>query len=263
MLFRSPPREVVRRLLAEYDAADIIDVPSTFAARTFEENGVSRDRVTVSALGVDPLVFQPANARDQGRFRVLFVGRLELLKGLPYLLQAFSRLRLPDTELWLAGPSRAEIEPFLRKHQGEFKYLGPVNRDDLPDVYRAASVGVLPSVQEGFGLVLLEAMACGLPVIASTNTAGSDVIRDGTDGFVVPTRDASALEEKLLWLYRHRLEAEEMGREGRRRVLEQFTVAHYAERLVRNALGARRRKWTDQSVQPDSRNDTVRLNCSM
>jgi glycosyltransferase involved in cell wall biosynthesis len=113
--------------------------------------------------------------------------------------------------------------------------------EELPELYNRASVVVFPSLNDGFGLVILEAMACRVPVIATENTGGPDVIRDGVDGFIIPIRDVEALKERLLWLYEHRDACREMGVNARKRVEENFTVRHYGERLMANIEAVIRR----------------------
>jgi len=228
------PRPLVRRMLKEYEAADAINVCSTFAARSFIEEGTPPDKVLCTPLTtVDLNAFRPAgDSRD--KFVVLYCGRIELRKGVHYLLKAFAELGLPASELWLVGAILPEMNSILREYEGYFRYLGPVRHEDLANVYNQSSVFVLPSVEDGFGVVIVEAMACGVPVIATENTGGPDVIRDGVDGFIVPIRDVEALKEKILWLYEHRDAGREMGMNARRRVEENFTVEHYGNRLVAN-----------------------------
>ena len=81
----------------------------------------------------------------------------------------------------------------------------------MRDLYSQASVFVLPSIEDGFGQVIVQAMACGIPVITTTNTGGPDVITDGKDGFIVPIRDSRAIAERLEHLYRHPDAREAMG----------------------------------------------------
>jgi glycosyltransferase involved in cell wall biosynthesis len=93
-------------------------------------------------------------------------------------------------------------------------------------------VAVLPSISDGFGLVILEAMACGIPVIATDRTGAADLMEDGAHGFIVPARDVAALKERLAYLYRNHAEAKAMGARARERVLSAFTWEHYGERVV-------------------------------
>ena len=114
---------------------------------------------------------------------------------------------------------------------------------ELPALYRLADVLVFPTLNDAFGLVLLEAMASGLAVIATDRSGAPHLIREGQEGHLVPIRDAAAIAHHLDHLRRHRDEARAMGRRGRARVLAGFTWAHYAERLLSayaSLLGRRR-----------------------
>jgi glycosyltransferase involved in cell wall biosynthesis len=233
-------RPMLKRMLKEYESADIIHVCSTFARKSFVEQGVPPERVISTPLMVDTDLFRPI-ASEKERFIVLYCGRIDLLKGVPYLLKAFAELRLPDAELWLVGPVLPEMSSMLRSYDGCFVYRGMARHEELPELYNRASVVVFPSLNDGFGLVILEAMACRVPVIATENTGGPDVIRDGVDGFIIPIRDVEALKERLLWLYEHRDACREMGVNARKRVEENFTVRHYGERLMANIEAVIRR----------------------
>jgi len=243
------PRLLVRRMRREYEEAGYISVLSSFSRRTFLEAGIAEERLIQIPLGVDSQVFHPGPPHD-GPFRILYVGRLELLKGVQYLLQAFSELRLPGGELWLVGPVLPEMGPILTRYGGrQVRIVGEVPHAELPEYYRGADVLVFASVNDAFGLVILEALASGLPVIATEHSGGPDVIEDKVHGFVIPIRDMNALKERLRYLFDHRDEARAMGMAGRERVLTGFTWDHYAKRLLRSyhaiveaALGDAREK---------------------
>ncbi len=100
-------------------------------------------------------------------------------------------------ELWLAGGIEPEAQPLLRRYEGAFTYLGQVPRDRLRWYYSQASVLVLPSIEEGLALVLAQALACGLPVVATANTGAEDLVTDGREGLLVPIRDVAALQRAI------------------------------------------------------------------
>ena len=211
------PDSLIRRMRREYDAADIISVPCTYVASTFINAGIHADRLVRIPLGVDTTRFRPAQRHD-GPFRILFVGRVELWKGAQYLLQAFSQLKTTNAELWLAGRVLPEIEGTLARFGGDrVRVLGQVPNADMPGIYQQADVLVFPTLLDGFSLAIAEAMACGIPVIATEHSSGPDVIDDGTDGFVIPVRDVDAIVDKVTWLDQHRGHAREMGVAVRKR----------------------------------------------
>jgi glycosyltransferase involved in cell wall biosynthesis len=215
---RIDPR-VVERELKEYEECDLITVPSDFAYRTFVEKGVAKEKLRLVPYGVDLSLFRPVPKRDK-IFRVIYVGALSLQKGIPYLLQAVGPLRLPDFELWLIGGLDPEIKPILERHAGSFRYLGPIPRTKLFSYYSQGSIFVMPSIQDGLALVQAQAMACGLPIIATTNTGASSLFTDGREGFIVPVRDPEAIREKIVYLYEHPDLRDAMARAARACVQE-------------------------------------------
>ena len=125
----------------------------------------------------------------------------------------------PKSKLIFVGTPLPETQILLRRAPGlspELKGAQPKSR--LPFYYSLADVMVLPSITEGFGYVIGEAMACGCPVIATENTGGPDFFTDGVEGFIVPIRSPQAIAEKLVWLYEHPEERVEMRHAALRRV---------------------------------------------
>lgn len=184
---------------AEYDLADIITVPSTFALNTFVESGIPRRKMRMVPYGVDLNTFYPSVNRGDDKFQVLFVGSVTLRKGISYLLDAFQKLECGRKHLVLAGSVSPELENTINKlrHDNEISVMGPVQQQWLKDIMSTSHVMVLPSVEDGFGLVMAQAMACGCPVISSRNTGGQDLFTDGTEGFIVSIRDSKIIADRL------------------------------------------------------------------
>ncbi len=191
------PRDIAREE-AIYEVADRITVPSTFAAQSFLEQGIPAGRLEVIPYGVLLENFQRSGDPPRDRLEVLFAGSVSLRKGVPYLLQAFAALRHPAKRLRLAGSVHPDMEPVLARLPLEgVEFLGPVDQTRLAGLMSTSHVMVLPSLEEGLALVQGQALACGCPVIASTNTGAGDLFTDGQEGFIVPIRDAAALAERL------------------------------------------------------------------
>lgn len=222
---------VVERELAEYERCDAIFVPSTFARDSFLAHGISRDKVHRIPYGVDLPAFRPVPKEDDV-FRVIFVGTLGYQKGISYLLEAVAPLRRLGIEVWLIGPSAPETRHLLIPHEGVFRYFGRKPRHELSWYYSQGSVFVLASVQDGFGLVQGQAMACGLPVIATHSTGAADLFDDGVEGFIVPTRQPEAIREKILWLYRNPEERAVMAARAQWRVGALGGWRDYGEQVI-------------------------------
>jgi glycosyltransferase involved in cell wall biosynthesis len=204
LLWREPftgidPR-VIDREEAEYAEADGITVPSGFSARTFIEQGVPPQKVHRLPYGVNLGSFHATAQPAPQFFDILFAGGASLRKGIPYLLQAFQRLKHPRKRLFFAGAFSAEFAQKLQQlglWSDHIQLLGHLQQAELRDRMSSSSVLVLPSIEDGFGLVMAQAMACGCPVIASENTGGSDLFLDGDAGFIVPIRRADLLADRL------------------------------------------------------------------
>jgi alpha-maltose-1-phosphate synthase len=209
--YRPIDPRVVGKELAEYDEADLITVPSQFAASSFTASGVASRKIHILPYGTNISLFRRSAPRDRV-FRVLFVGTAGLRKGLPYFLEAIRPLAsLPDFEVCLIGGAEANAAPFLARYRDHVRDLGFVPRVRLPEHYSRASVLVLPSIEEGFGLVQLQAMACGLPIIATPNTGAADLFTRNQCGFLVGLRDPDAIRERILQLYEDRQLLEDMS----------------------------------------------------
>ena len=196
----SDPRDTVREE-AIYDMADGIVVPSRFAARSFEAMGVPSAKVHTIPYGVRLGRFQPPEVAPESpalRFEALFVGGVGLRKGVPYLLQAFAQLRHPNKRLRVVGPLSREMGAVLaRLPQEHVEFFGSQPIDRVKQLMGESHLLVLPSVEEGLALVQGQAMACGCPVLASTNTGGEDLFTDEREGFIVPIRDVAALTDRM------------------------------------------------------------------
>ena len=229
--YRPADPRVVERELQEYEECDLITVPSDFVYRTFVEKALPSEKLRLVPYGVDLTLFRPIPKRDK-TFRVIFAGQMSLRKGIAYLLQAVEPLRLPDFELWLIGGLDPNVKPFLERYRGSFGYVGLIHRTDLFSYYSQGSIFVLPSVEEGLALVQAQAMACGLPVIATTNTGAASLFTDGQEGFIVPIRDPEAIREKILYLYEHHDVREAMAQAARQRVQRLGGWEDYGNRMV-------------------------------
>lgn len=224
------------------ERADLVVVTSRYSAEVARrEYGVPPERLAVVPEPIDLEVWDDQFWRAPRRPRngpvVLSVARMYPRKRLADLLHAAAilRARVPGIQVRVVGRG-PEWDALSRLHAelglGDVvTLLGDLSRERLAEEYVNASVFCLPSVQEGFGIVFLEAMAAELPVVACRIAAVPEVVLDGTTGLLVPPRDPAALAEALERLIREPALAKRLGQEGRRRALA-FSPRHVAERFL-------------------------------
>jgi glycosyltransferase involved in cell wall biosynthesis len=199
--------------------------------------------VHVIANGVDCDRFRPADPRSTGEpFRVLFVGRVHPEKNLGAVIEQLPSL--PGLELLVAGDGAQRAELAARAAElgvaDRIRWLGWQEKDALPALYRAADVLVNPSLYEGSPNVVLEAMASGLPTVASDTPGNRSVVRDGENGLLFPLAEPTELRAALARLAADRSLAHRLGENGRARAVAEFSWIRCAESYL-ELLGAARR----------------------
>jgi glycosyltransferase involved in cell wall biosynthesis len=207
------PQEAFERLAQEADLANGWAAASQYTAQTLAAHGIPAEKIHVVPYGVSLDDFPPRlhpPAKDEP-FTIIYVGSLIQRKGLSYLLDAVRALKTKNVRLILRG--RGGIDRELLKHYSDIDFdlkLGVPLQELVQDLHRS-DVFILPSLTEGFAQVILEAMACGLPVITTANTCAPDVMTSGVHGFILPIRDSKAIEEKIVWGMGHRDALAAMG----------------------------------------------------
>jgi glycosyltransferase involved in cell wall biosynthesis len=232
--FQTSYVQIERRLQQEVHMADYVITPSEAAAESVMDYGVSPNRVFVLPFGVNVDQFKPGPVDSQlarRKFRVIFVGKFALHKGVHYLLEAWRQLSLPDGELIVVGPPGESefVESMRNKYGGSFTEYGNVPHYHLAALFSQADVFAFPSLAEGSALVTYEAQASGLPCVV-THEAGS-VVRDGIEGFVVPSCDITELANRIYQLYQDKDLRRQMAVAARKRA-EEFTWQRYHTHLV-------------------------------
>jgi len=215
---------------------------SNEARRTIDRLFTGELRIVPNGIALERFARVPGAPPDT--HHILFIGRFERRKGAAVLLDAFPRVRerVPNATLTMIGegPERAALE---RSAEGlPVRFIGRVEPDALADAMRDAAVVCAPSLGgESFGIVLLEAMAAGRPVVASAIPGYAAVVREGVDGLLVPPSDAGALAEALVEVLTHPERAAAMADSGRDRATRYSwdTVAVEIEDVYRQVTGPR------------------------
>ncbi|ROP36752.1 glycosyltransferase [Saccharothrix texasensis] len=234
----SPPQRIgIERMIGR--EADRIAATCADEVVELMRMGVRRSRISVVPCGVDPTRFRPEGPTLRRRLphRVVSVGRLVPRKGFQDLITALRSL--PDTELVIAGgPVDVESDPEARRLAAHAERLGvrnrlclagQVSRDAMPALLRSADAVACVPWYEPFGIVPLEAMACGVPVVASAVGGLIDTVVDGVTGVLVPPRDPSALARALHSLLADQARREACGLAGLDRVGVRYTWSRIAE----------------------------------
>jgi phosphatidylinositol alpha-mannosyltransferase len=225
-----------RDYIAQYFPGDYVIIP----------NGIDVARFSDPSLA-------PIQRFNDGKPNILFVGRLEKRKGFRHLLAAFAHIKkaVPEARLIVAGAyEKADKEAFVlyaRSHRlRDVRFVGLVSEEDLPRYYRTCDVFCAPSIGfESFGLVLLEAMAAGRPIVASDIVGYRAVVRNGEEGLLVPPGDEEALATALVSLLRDPGLRQRVGERGQARAsaysrdgIAQRILDFYGELLERKSRGA-------------------------
>jgi starch synthase len=218
----------------ELAQADLVVVASTFTLSTLRYAPAFRGSVVMLPYGAPRLDATITRAETppptRGKLRVLFVGSLGQRKGLSYLFAAVRSLR-GAVELTVIGTRPHIACPALERELGAVRWIPSCSHREVLQEMATHDVFVFPSLFEGFGLVLLEAMAMGLPIITTPNTAGPDLITDGVEGFIVPIRSAEAIAVKLDLLRREPERCLEMSLRAQLRARD-FTWENYGQSLA-------------------------------
>lgn len=228
------PSNVERRVENELELAKAVLVPSQFVARQLDESGVRRTKVIVIPYGVNLAAFRPRS--DEGRradesdMSCLYVGQISHRKGVHVLLDAARLLCGMAVTFQLVGPLVSpEVLDALPEN---VRWVGRTPHQGVAEAMRAADVFVLPSLEDAYGLVVVEAMASGLPVVVTEQVGASEAIRQGREGFIVPAGDPMALAGAI----RRLAESEElrgrMGRTGRETAERRHSWADYGNRVL-------------------------------
>lgn len=190
----------IKTQLREYDLFDYLLVPSDFAGKSYIEYGFAKEKIIRIPYGVNEMFFEEYQRKKKDE--IIIVGTIGIRKGTHYLLDAYRRLKEKDKKLrlHLIGFFREDMREIIKRNIDIIDFIGAIKKRDLPEYFSSVDILVHPSLEEGFGILPLEAMASGLPVILSENTGVSEIVNDGEDGIVIKAGDAMQIYDKLKFL---------------------------------------------------------------
>ena len=226
-----------------YEHSKNIFAVSSYTAELIKKRyNIDSKKIRVLPNPVDFSEFNPSgsNKIKPGFDYLLFAGDLIKRKGVNYLIRSFKEVIgiYPDLKLLIVGtgPERTRLYNLVKslKLENNVIFLGRVKQELMPSYFRQAKVFVLPSLQEGFGIVLAEALACRTPVIATDCGGTKDIVEDNINGFLVPKQDPKTLAEKIIKLLNNNGLRKSMGDKGFRKVKKEFSLDLVGKRLLSN-----------------------------
>lgn len=221
--------EKLARKDEELGLADAVIAPTSFARASILDAKITKAPIYVLPYGAYPSETSIPVRNSGDQLRVIFVGALTQAKGLGYLLEAVKKLK-DQIQFCLVGRRVSQDVPAPAMLE-KYRWIPSLPHAELLEEMSRHDVLVLPSLHEGFGLVITEAMSQGLVVITTAHTAGPELISDGADGFIVPIRSSEAIEEKLLLLCQEKDRLRAM-REAAGIKVQTFHWENYRRRLV-------------------------------
>jgi len=222
--------EKLSRKMQELELAQLVVCPSKFVLESLPAAARAQKQCVIAPFGSPDVDLRNDATKNSGRLRVLFAGALTQRKGLADLFEAMKLVDSNQVELVVMGSLLRPLN-WYRKRFADFVYKPPRPHGEVLRLMQSCDVFVLPSIVEGRALVQQEAMACGLPVIATRNAGADDAIVDGQTGFLVPIRSPEAIAEKINWCAANRSLVDGMGIAARKRAA-QVTWRAYGESIV-------------------------------
>jgi glycosyltransferase involved in cell wall biosynthesis len=218
----------------EYELADTISCLSVFASNTLKDATVAKEKLFVNPIGFDNTIFFPAETVKftyNAPLQFIYAGIITQRKGIHLLLECFASIAPNLAALTLVGPS-GDASPLMNKYleRKNINYIPYLNHQELANEFRKADVFVFPSILDSWAAVVLEAMACGLPVIVTNHTGASQIIAD-SNGFVIPAGDEEALKNTIKYFIQFPKHIRTMGQNAYKTSLD-FSWERYNQALI-------------------------------
>lgn len=220
------------KMLAEYEFSDHIIVPSTYSYRSFIQKGLTAEKLHIVPLMKEKNVTRAIehDVKKDKPFTVFSAGFSFYRKGFYYLLKAWRELNLPNAKL-IIRTTVPKIFLNLLDHPTIIAIHHHLPTTELIRLYQQCDVFCLPSVDEGFGMAVMEAMAAAKPIIVTEHVGMTDLITNKKEGFILPVRNIDAIKESILMLYEDRVRAKEMG-EAAYLCEQQYSLEKYIQTIM-------------------------------
>lgn len=226
------PQWMFARMNRELQRADLILCPSTFVRDSMVYNGIPEEKCFINPFGVDTSIFQ-SREFPPAKPRFISTGTICLRKGYQYLFRAFEIVKqhLPEAELICVGDYKIDFKRERPKWEGTFTHYPSLSHQELATLMQTCTAFVFPSCEEGFARVIPEAMAAGLPIIATHESGATTLVQDGVEGIVV-TRNPEEIAEAMIKVATDPCLCKEMGDAAHLKGAAKNTWQDYGDRLL-------------------------------
>jgi glycosyltransferase involved in cell wall biosynthesis len=230
---KSKFRQIFKHKILEYELADTIFCLSDFAAGTLVQNGISYSKILVNPLGYNPNIFFPPVEKEKKSnhpLRIVYAGIITQRKGVHVLLEALQGLSEKDVHLTLIGPA-GDASALLNRnlHKSNITYIPFLSQPELANELRKADVFLFPSFLDSWAAVVVEAMACGLPVIVTENTGAAQLVNEQV-GRIIPVNDVNAIRNAILYFIDYPEALQQMGLKASEAV-QTYSWSRYHDQL--------------------------------
>jgi glycosyltransferase involved in cell wall biosynthesis len=227
------PQWMFARMNRELERADLVLCPSLFVRDTMILNGIPSEKCFVNPFGVNNDTFRQ-RIEVPLRPRFVAVGTICVRKGYQYLFRAFELVKkiLPDAELIVVGDYKTDFGRERSRWEGTFTHHTHLSHDELAKLLQTCTAFVFPSQEEGFARVIPEAMAAGIPILASYESGATTLVEDGGEGFIVRGRDPRHIAESMIRTAEDRVMNARMGEAAHQKGAVSNTWQDYGDRLL-------------------------------
>jgi len=226
-----------RRRDQELTLASLILCNSTFTKNTLVASGIPSSKIRIIPLAFPEVIDSDKPARMNSPVTFLYAGNQSLRKGSHLLYEAWKLCEFKEEEAKLLLVGKMLLPAHLRSDlPGKVVIRGNIPHEEMMEVYRQADIFVLPTLADGFGMVVTEAMSQGVPVIASVNSCGPDVIDHTQDGWLIPAGDLSALVAQMKWCVKNRNQLNNFSKSARQKALS-WQWPQYRQLLTETIYG--------------------------
>lgn len=227
----SAPEHIIEQVVRDIERADVILCPSIWVKDSMVVNGVPKEKCFINPFGVDTSVFtERQTLPDHPRF--VCTGSICLRKGHQYLFQAFERVKqvYSEAELICLGEILSDFRPLWPRWKKLVTYAGRISHQELATLYQRSTAFILPSVEEGFARAIIEAMAAGLPILATYESGSTTLVGDGVEGIIFQSRNVDAISDAMIQMVENPQHCLQMGTKSAIKGRQKNTWKDYGER---------------------------------